>query len=684
MSLVRIGVDIGGTFTDFVGWKSGDARGIKRLKVPSTPPHFAKGFQEGFEPLLTTLGVSDADDVIVMHGTTVSTNTVIERSAGPIALLVTKGFRDILELQRLRLLNPTDLFSGRVTPLVPRNLVFEVDERLDGDGAELFPIDAESVRTAVATVRDQGIKAVAVVLLHSFRNPEHEQKVRDLIHAFDPEIDVCISSEIWPRIGEYERAVNATLNAYVKPRVEAYLEQIERYVTARLPNARLFVTRSNGGALGLAEAIKYPVHTLLSGPASGVTAAQTISALSQHEYLLTFDMGGTSTDVSLIRQGKPTVTSQGAVGDFPVTLPVTEIEAIGAGGGSLVTIDGPAMRVGPESAGAFPGPAAFSRGGDKPTVTDAYLLCGYLNAKNFLGGKMPLDVARSSAAYAPIAERLGVETDQAADACLSVTTATMVSRILPYLAAHGLDPQNVTLVTFGGNGALHGPLLADEVGIGSVIVPAAPSVFCACGGVVTTLTHDVIAVVQGMAMTQDKLVASLETLKAEATVWLGDQVELERLTSTEFEYWAEVRYKGQSFQVSVLIPTSEDGAVPPLDAIGDLFHDEHLRLYAHCDRKAPIELTELRVRVQGSLPAPGPVEVASGDGGEIAAVHQRDIRIAGRLHKDAPIYARADFTSGVVVEGPCVIEEDDSTILVPAAYAARAIASGAISLDRRA
>nr|UVY99738.1 hypothetical protein K4M19_00048 [Agrobacterium fabrum] len=251
-----------------------------------------------------------------------------------------------------------------------------------------------------------------------------------MINEIDPEMDVCISSEIWPRIGEYERAVNATLNAYVKPRVQAYLQEIERYVTNRLSSVRLFVTRSNGGALGLADAAKFPVHTLLSGPASGVTAAQTVSSLSKHEYLLTFDMGGTSTDVSLVRQGNPTVTSQGAVGDFPITLPVTEIEAIGAGGGSLVHLEGPAMRIGPESAGAYPGPAAFGRGGVRPTVTDAYLLCGYLNAGNFLGGAMPLDVNRAATAYDSIAGRLSVTTAEAADACLSVTTSTMVSRIL--------------------------------------------------------------------------------------------------------------------------------------------------------------------------------------------------------------------------------------------------------------
>jgi N-methylhydantoinase A len=683
MAVVRIGVDIGGTFTDFVGWRSDGGDGVKRFKVPSTSPHFERGFQEGFEPLLQALRVTGNDDVIVMHGTTVSTNTVIERSADPIALFVTEGFRDILELQRLRLKNPVDLFSSRAIPLVPRNLVFEVSERLDADGVPLRSIDQDKVSNSVRAVKAEGISAIAVVLLHSYRNPHHERELRRLINEIDPQLDVCISSDIWARIGEYERAVNATLNAYVRPRVRAYLSAIEHYLAERVPGARLFVTRSNGGALGLSEAINFPIHTLLSGPASGVTAAQAIADLSRHEYLLTFDMGGTSTDVSLVRQGKPTVTAQGAVGDFPVTLPVTEIEAIGAGGGSLVHLDGAVMRIGPESAGAFPGPAAFGRGGDRPTVTDAYLLCGYLNADNFLGGAMPLDKARASSAYQDVAAQLDLTTAEAADACLSVTTSTMVARILPYLAAHGLDPQYVTLVAFGGNGALHGPLLADEIGIGTIIVPAAPSVFCACGGAVTALTHDVIAVMQGTATTDEIITGAFDRLRAEATDWLHQQIDLDRLVSIEHEFWAEMRYKGQSFQVSVAVPLLLSGAYPKLSEIAGLFHDEHKRLYAHNDPKAAVELVELRVRVQGSLPAPSLDDFSNAASGGNFLIRRRDIRIGGQEHRQAAIYQRRYVLAGAPVAGPCIIEETDSTILVPPGYTARAIGSGAISLDRR-
>ncbi|WP_412065955.1 hydantoinase/oxoprolinase family protein [Rhizobium sp. SYY.PMSO] len=683
MALVRIGVDIGGTFTDFVGWRSDSSAGIKRLKVPSTPPNFAQGFQDGFERLLAALGVQDDDEVVVMHGTTVSTNTVIERSADPVALFVTEGFRDILELQRLRLKNPIDLFSSRALPLVPRNLVFEIPERLGADTEVLMAVDEQAVRDAVAAVQAQKIASIAVVLLHSFREPAHERKVRDIIAVTAPDIDVCISSDIWPRMGEYERAVNATLNVYVKPRVKSYLQEIERYLNERLSSARLYVTRSNGGALGLADAMNFPVHTLLSGPASGVTATQTIAGSSRHEYMLTFDMGGTSTDVSLVRQGQPTVTAQGAVGDFPITLPVTEIEAIGAGGGSLVRLNGPAMRVGPESAGAFPGPAAFGRGGDKPTVTDAYLLCGYLNPENFLGGAMQLDIDRAASAYLPVAQQLGVSTTEAADACLSVTTSNMVSRILPYLAAHGLDPQNVTLVLFGGNGALHGPLLADEIGINSIVVPPAPSVFCARGGVVTSLTHDVIAVVQGSTITDELISNEFETLKAETLVWLSHQIDISRLISVEHEFWAELRYKGQSFQVAVAVPVGANGKFPDLTAIAGTFHDEHNRLYSHCDRAAPVEFVELRVRVCGSLPMPqdeqAPVEPVT----EIVAAGHRDIRIAGKLHSSALTYRRKDLNVGSSVPGPCIIEEGDSTVLVPASFHASTLPTGALALTRR-
>lgn len=683
MALVRIGVDIGGTFTDLTGWRSDDAAALHTFKVPSTPPHFERGFRDGLERMLDLLSVTDGDHVIIMHGTTVSTNTVIERSAEPVALFVTEGFRDILELQRLRLRNPIDFYSGRVEPLVRRNLVHEIPERLDSDGNVVVPLDEAAVREAVRKVRAAGLRGIAVAFLHSFQAPGHERRVEALVRDEDPEMDVCLSSAVWPRVGEYERAMNAVLNIYVKPRVKSYLDDIRDYVAGRVASVQLFVTRSNGGALGLAEAARFPIHTLLSGPASGVTATQGLVASAGHEYILSFDMGGTSTDVSLVHRGRPSVASQGTVGDFPVTLPVTEIEAIGAGGGSIVRLDGPALMVGPESAGAFPGPAAFGRGGDRPTVTDAYALCGYLNPDRFLGGTMALDPGLSERAFAPIAGLLGRDVAAAADACLSVTTSNMVNHILPFLALHGVDAQNVTLVAFGGNGALHAPLLADEIGITHVMVPPAPSVFCAYGGIVTRMTNDSVVVVHGTRLDDAVVAAQFRRLRAESEDWLGQQIDAAHLVAVDHEYWADVRYKGQSFQLPVQVHAGPGGAMPDIARITDAFHDEHLRLHAHCDRTLPVEIVELRVRIHGTLGAPATRVPVDCPERRVAPVARRDIRIAGVRHPQAPVYQRSGFVDGAAADGPCIIEQDDATILVPASYAARALSTGTIVLSRK-
>lgn len=296
---------------------------------------------------------------------------------------------------------------------------------------------------------------------------------------------------------------------------------------------------------------------------------------------------------------------------------------------------------------------------------------------------MRLDTERAAAAYAPVAAQLGVTTAEAADACLSVTTSNMVSRILPYLAAHGLDPQNVTLVLFGGNGALHGPLLADEIGINSIVVPPAPSVFCAQGGVVTTLTHDVISVVQGSAVTDELIAEEFKKLQAETLIWLSNQIEADQLVCVDHEFWAELRYKGQSFQVAVSVPAHADGAFPALASIADRFHDEHQRLYSHCDRSAAVEFVELRVRVRGNLPTPPEPHATHEPKANIAVAGRRDIRISGKLYPSAASYRRKDITAGSMVEGPCIIEEDDSTILVPAAFTACALTTGALAMTRR-
>ncbi|RUV87138.1 hydantoinase/oxoprolinase family protein, partial [Mesorhizobium sp. M5C.F.Ca.IN.020.14.1.1] len=433
--MLRIGVDIGGTFTDFCGWREGETE-VVGLKVPSTPPAFEDGFRQGFERLLDRLKPAENEMALVMHGTTVSTNAVIERKGPTIAFFVTKGYRDLLEFQRMGLRNPLNIFATRAKPLVPRSMVFEVDERLLRGGVVRAEVNEAAVEASVREAVAAGATGFAVALIHSYANSDHEQVVAKIIRrVVGDHAEVSVSSEIWPRIGEYERAIVSVLNGFVRKRMSQYVGAIETYVSERLPGSQLFVTRSNGGAMAAAEACLYPVHTLLSGPASGVTAVEYLGRALKERNILTMDMGGTSTDISLLRDGQALSSNTAEVGDFPVVMPVTGIEAIGAGGGSIATIDSGVLRVGPTSAGSYPGPACFGRGGTEPALSDAYLLAGYL-PDALLGGEMKLDRAAAEKAMKPIANELKMDLLSTADMCVSVASSNMVAGVLPYLARH--------------------------------------------------------------------------------------------------------------------------------------------------------------------------------------------------------------------------------------------------------
>lgn len=677
--MLRIGVDIGGTFTDFCGWREG-GRKIVSLKVPSTPPAFEEGFREGFESLLERLPPGAGETALVMHGTTVSTNAVIERKGPTIAFFVTAGYRDLLELQRIGVRNPLDIFESRTKPLVNRAMVFEIAERSLRGGVVRTPVDEPAVADLALRAAQAGATAFAVALLHSYANPEHEQAVaRAIRNVIGDDADISLSSEIWPRIGEYERAILSVLNAFVRHRMNEYIGAIERFVAERLPGSQLFITRSNGGAMAAAEARKFPVHTLLSGPASGVTAVQYLGKAIGERNILTLDMGGTSTDISLVRDGQALTSTAAEVGEFPVVMPVTGIEAIGAGGGSIVAIDGGVLRVGPHSAGSYPGPAAFGRGGAAPTLTDAYLLAGYL-PDTLLGGAMHLDRTAASEAMAGIARALGTDVLDAADMCVAVASSNMVAGILPYLARQGVDPEELTLLVYGGAGAIHGPLLAAEIGINRVLVPTTPSVFCALGGLVSELSDDVMESVHGRKVDAEILAERFSALRAQAAKWLSRQAPSGRLVSEAYEYWAEMRYAGQAFQVDVRIP---DAAIAERDmtAVHGAFHREHERIYSHADRTAAVEITDLRVRVRGALSTPEPASVETLAAGE-ALKGTRTMRFQGRIFESARVYDRGALTAADVVQGPAVIEQSTATIVVPPEFAATVGAYGALLITR--
>jgi N-methylhydantoinase A len=671
--MLRIGIDIGGTFTDFAIW-DGDAAGyaaVRPMKVPSTPPRFAEGVKSGLEKLLADGTIQREQKMLIVHGTTVSTNAVIERSGPKLALLVTSGFRDILGVARLRVERPVDLFARRAAPLIPRQLVFEVDERMRSDGGVDRPLDPADVVVAARLALKAGAVGIALCFLHAYRNPAHEREAAAAIRAAIPHVDLVLSHEVWAQQSEYERASAALLNAYARRAMSGYLTELESYLAERLPQARLLVTKSNGGVMAAAEATRMPIHTLLSGPAAGVTAAAALGTMLGEPSLLTMDMGGTSTDISMIRDGHVMTSHDGRVGDFPIMMPVTAIEAIGAGGGSIAWLDGGVLKVGPRSAGAVPGPACYGRGGTQPTVSDAYLLCGYLAEDAPLAGGMFVRRDLAEAAMRPVAEALARDTTAAAEAVVSVATANMLANALPFIARLGASPAELTLMIFGGAGAIHGPLLADEIGIGRVVIPRLASVFCAFGGLVSDLLYDVVRNVHGTAPDEAVVAAHYASMREDGRAWLAEQA---AEAAPDFEYYADVRYAGQSFDVATRLGERTD-----LGAIAERFHAEHRLLFGHASPGTPIEIIALRLRVRGVLPGPGAVPMEAG--AHDPAARLRQVRFNGAWH-DSRLFAWNELPVGWRAKGPAIIEQETATVVVPPSFHVSVGAFGDLILQR--
>jgi N-methylhydantoinase A len=679
--MFRIGVDIGGTFTDFAIWKDeGEGYvGIGSYKLPSSRPDYAEAVIQGLEEIALRYGIARDHPTLVVHGTTVSTNAVIERSEPPVALLTTEGYRDLLGIARLRLDKPVDLFNRRPTPLVPRERVFEVRERLLSDGTVDTALDEASVLDALAAARHKGVAAVGICFLNAYRNPQHEVRALELARSHFPDLEVMASHEVWPQQSEYERAVLTLLNVYVRPLMDGYIRRIDEYLKERLPRARLYITKSNGGIMSADEARRLPIHTLLSGPAAGVTAALTVGNYLGLDRIMTLDMGGTSTDVSLIDAGRSMMTGQAEVGDFPLLMPVTAIEAMGAGGGSVAWLDGGVLKVGPRSAGSKPGPACYGTGGEHPTLTDAYLLTNYLSPNGLLGGRIRLDRDRASRAFEPIAEALRTDVVTAAESVIAVATSTMVAKVLPFLARLGVGPSDLSLMIFGGAGGIHGPILADEIGIRRIVVPHIPSVFCAFGCIASDLVHDGVRSTHGLALTSETATGILNDLRHEGTAWLERQNRFGQVRDTAHVYLADVRYAAQSFTIPVDLTSVTGEAIDPR-SIAALFHDEHRRLFGHANPDSPVAVDNLRLRTIGRQPKPSGDPLPERSAPAPEPVERRDLRMGGRWHRDAPVFAWNDLPVGWSVEGPAMVQQDLATILVPVGFDARVTGLGDLEL----
>ncbi len=665
MTAPRAGVDVGGTFTDLVAIQNG---AVTIGKILSTPDDPGRAVIDG----LTALGVHRASAIV--HGSTVATNAVLERKGARTALIATAGFRDVLEIGRQ---NRPDLYAlepVRPEPLVGRDLRHEAVERVNRQGRVLIPLDEPALRQTIATLKAAGVESCAVCFLFSFLNPDHERRARNLLREAGFE-HVSLSSEIIPEFREYERTSTVCLNAYVEPVMSTYLERLAE----RAPGP-LWIVQSNGGLLRAGEAAAEPVRTVLSGPAGGVIGALDSARRSGFDDIVTFDMGGTSTDLSLC-PGRPLLTNQGVLGGFPVSISMIDIHTVGAGGGSLAYLDdGGALQVGPESAGADPGPAAYGRGGRRPTVTDANLVLGRLPAASRLGGALSLDRELAEAGIAALAERIpdlrsvGPSTAirHTALAIVELANTSMESALRLITVERGYDPRDFTLVAFGGAGPVHACDLAARLHIPRVLIPRYPGVLSALG----CLTADRMRAYSRTVMVPavDKHLPEIERLAAEleSTARLDLKAESAR---PDLQRALDMRYQGQSHELTV--PWEGAGLEAPLGA----FHAQHERRYTYSDECLPVEIVS--VRVVGTVPSPRlPHALAEIEEHTVAAGHTVSVAFeAGEVQ--TALLDREHLRAGARFDGPAVLTQSDCTTVIPPGWTAAVDRNLSILLTRQ-
>lgn len=661
-----IGVDVGGTFTDFHALDSGGASRV--LKLPSTPDNPARAIVQGIEQLLAA-GIPAGEVTRLAHGTTVATNALIQRRGPVVAVITTAGFRDLLEIGRQTRPRLYDFQADHPPPLAPRELRFEVAERIGADGEVVRPLDARSLADAIARVRDAGASACAVCLLFSYLNPEHERAVGRALGEAIPGLHLSLSSEVQPEFREYERFSTALVNAWLQPLLSVYLDTLERAVARCLPHARLGINQSSGGLMSAARARDYPVRTALSGPAAGVVGAVHAARRAGCPNVITLDMGGTSADVCLVRDYRADVGLARKVADFPIRLPMVDVHTVGAGGGSIAWFDRDGLlKVGPHSAGADPGPACYGQGGSEATVTDANLVLGRLSARGLLGGGMPLDEAAARAAIAPLAQRLGFSLERTALGILDIVSATMVRAIRAVSVERGHDPRECVLMAYGGAGALHARQVARELDMRRVLVPPAPGILCAQGLVVAELAEELVRS-RRVALHEDALDVLVDvqaSMWPQALAWFEDEAVPARARAAELIL--DMRYVGQNFELRVPV-ASGSGELPSLPAIAHLralFEAAHEQVYGYANSEDPVEIVNLRLVLRGVQAVQAASSAQPSAHSVPDHVLRRPVHFDDTGALDTPVFERTALSPGHCIEGPAIIEQlDATTVLAP-------------------
>jgi N-methylhydantoinase A len=677
----RVGVDIGGTFTDFCVFDE-ESGALATLKVLSRPDQPGAEVTTGLAELAERHGIAPAEVAYFTHGTTVGVNTVIQRKGVALCLFTTENFEDVLELARLKMPDPYDLFSARPEPLVTREKVFGLTERVLVDGSVDVPLDVDSVRRAIAGARAVGGEAVVVALLHAYRNPEHERFAAEIIRAEAPELDVILASEVWPVIREYERTVTATVAGYVQPRVAHYLGSLQDALKGAGVTAEAMITKSNGGVMTAELGKANCAQMLLSGTASGVIGAASVARQTGAPMAMSLDVGGTSADVAIIVAGEPQYGVGEMIGEFPIYIPTVSVTSIGEGGGSIAWVDDHGvLKVGPESAGSSPGPACYGKGGTRPTITDALVVLGFLgrSALGYSAVQMHPDLAH--AAIGMIAEKMSMTPEAAAEAVVRVAVSGMYLEVSKLVSRHGIDPRELSLIAFGGAGPMLACWLARELGMREVVVPRVPGVLSAFGGLIADIKNDFIQTVY-----LDLDAASVEPLRdgfgvlaRKAMRWIREDQGFEE--DVAMIPSADIRYRGQSYEIDTPLEAIwiEEGDI---EAIAGAFHRLHEQVYEHADTDAEVQIINLRLIVTGQPPKPAfaPAPKATGP---LLPLEQVEVFHDGQTHM-ADVHARAGMAAGHCFEGPAIITQDDCTTCVLAGFSGRVDDAGNVILTRKA
>jgi N-methylhydantoinase A len=673
----RIGVDIGGTFTDFCAFDE-QSKSVHTLKVLSTPDRPGQEVVDGLAALRERYGIEPADISYFTHGTTIGVNTVIQRTGVNLCLFTTKNFEDVLEVARLKMPDPYDLFSRRPVPLVTKEKVFQIGGRILADGSQDEALDEQSVHAAIAGVRAVGGEAVVIALLHAYRNPDHEHQVRDIVHRQAPELSVICACDVWPVIREYERTVTAVVAGYVQPRVAQYLTALEQSLASAGVPAAPMITKSNGGIMSAALGKTQCAQMLLSGTAAGVIGASYVARMTGSANTMSIDVGGTSADVAFIRDGEPQYGVGEMIGEFPIHIPTVSVTSIGEGGGSIAWVDAHGvLKVGPQSAGSSPGPACYGKGGTRATITDAFCVCGFLGQADLAYSAVQLDVESARGAVAKIAQTLGLGTQQAAEAIIKVAVSGMYLEISKLLSRYGIDPREFTLQAFGGAGPMLSCFVARELGMNRVVVPMTPGVLSAFGGLIADIKNDFIKTVYcDLESATSILRDGFAELRDSAISWLRDEQAF--TGEATLLYTADLRYRGQSFEIETILQDSwiQHG---DLTSIAQAFHAEHARVYEHADADAAVQIINLRLVILGAAPKPELNQLPQASRspepiGEIEVFYDGATQTAA-------LYDRAVLLAGQDIEGPAVIQQDDTTTCILGGFSAAIDAYGNIVLS---